>query len=393
MSKVSFTKVKVAEFVNDTGAGPMNTFHTVGDFNGDGKPDIVICGRNGELAWFENPGARGSSPWAKHHIGAATGMECGGSAVDLTGSGFPDVINGNDWSGDQLFWWENPGQHGGEWVKRVVATTGSGQLHDTIVGDVTGDGNLSLVFTNQHGGTKVTVIPLPPDPAVSPWPNQTVVASGLTEPNPGNTWSGGVQPEEGLAIGDIDGDGQNELVAGTHWLKHRDGIWECHKFASGYITTKCLVADVDGDGRNEIVLAEGDPCVYGKSQGGKLGWFKPGADITAMWEEHLVDEGLLDAHSLQAADLRGTGHLDLIVGEVGVGDGQGGFAGRPPVLAAYLNRGGGRFERQVIDDCTGIHEAILVDMDGDGRLDIVGKPLQGSQKWDIHVYYNNGTIE
>ena len=81
---------------------------------------------------------------------------------------------------------------------------------------------------------------------------------------------GAILPEEGLAIADIDGDGRNEILAGTHWYKFADGRWEQHKYADDYITTLVAVGDIDGDGKPEIVLSEGDACIYGYPQGGKL---------------------------------------------------------------------------------------------------------------------------
>lgn len=385
MVKPVYQKLVVAKVVNDVPPGAMNTFHTVGDVNGDGRPDIVVSGRNGHMVWLENRGE--ATPWPVHLIDEVDGMECGGSLYDLTGNGYLDVINGGDWRSDEITWWENPGPAGGRWTRRPIAKTGNGQFHDTIIGDVTGDGGMSLVFDNQHGGTTVYRVPLPEDPRVSPWPGLEVVAAGKTEPNPYRPE--GRQPEEGLALGDLDGDGRNEIVCGTHWYRYRGAGrgWEGTKFAGGYITTKVAIGDLDGDGRNEIVLSEGDPCVYGKIQGGRLGWFKPGADLSALWEEHVLEDGLLDAHTLQLADLCGHGRLDILAGEVGLADREtDAYAVRPPRLLLFENLGEGRFQRHVLDEGTGIHDGVLADMLGRGVLDVVGKPLHGAEKWHVHVY-------
>jgi hypothetical protein len=320
-------------------------------------------------------------------------MECGGSLVDLTGNGHRDIINGGDFRSDEVYWWENPGRPGAAWARRVLASTGATQIHDTIVGDVTGDGTASLVFTNQHGpgGTTIYRVPLPDDPTATPWPGLEVVASGKHEANPyrGPEREGDTQPDEGLAIGDVDGDGKHELVAGTHWYKYVRGRWQGHKFASGYITTKIAVGDIDGDGRNEILLSEGDPCVYGKTQGGKLGWFKPQDDVTGMWEEHVLEEGLLDAHTLQLGDITGDGHLDILAGEVGEGDlGTGAYTSGLPRILVFENDGGANFARHVIDEGTGIHDGVLVDTLNRGWLDIVCKPLHGPDKWNVILFLN-----
>jgi hypothetical protein len=390
MTKPLFVKTVVGELVNSIPPGAMNTFSTVGDVNGSGLMDIVVSGRNGRLVWLENKGDGGQ--FEQHLIDWVDRMECGGSVYDLTGNGHLDVINGGDSRSDEIHWWENPGTPGTPWRRRLIARTSSQQFHDTIIGDVTGNGTESLVFTNQGGATALYRVPLPQDPRVSPWPGIELIADGKTEPNP---WrEGKVQPEEGLAVGDLDGDGLSEIVCGTHWYKHsgeRGTGWVSHKYTAGYITTKVCIGDIDGDGKNEIVLSEGDPCVYGRVQGGKLAWFKPGRDIGDLWDEFMLEDYLLDAHSLQLADICGHGRLDILVGEVGLPDRTtDAYLTRPPWVLVFENEGNGSFVRHVVDEGTGIHDALLADMRGSGVLDIVGKPLHGPEKWKVHVYYNEG---
>jgi hypothetical protein len=388
MSKLTFTKKVVGTVENNTPPGAMNTFSTVGDVNNDGRIDIVIGGRNGRLVWLENKGE--DQPWEEHLIDETDRMECGGSLVDLNGNGRLDVINGGDARAYEIWWWENPGRVGKKWKKRVIATTLQTQFHDTIIGDVKNTGKRMLVFTNQHapGGTVIYCVPLPDNPTISPWPGLEVVASGMYDPNPYR--ESGFQPEEGLAIGDVDGDGKLELVCGTRWYKWMGkDQWVSHKFATGYLSTKIAIGDVDGDGRNEIVLSEGDPCVYGKTQGGKVSWFKPGPDITAMWQEHVIEDFLLDAHSLQVYDFTGNGHPDIFVAEVGLQDKMtDNYIKSPPKLLIFENDGKANFTRHLIDEGTGTHEAILADMRNIGVMDIVGKPLHGTEKWNVHVWFN-----
>lgn len=383
-----FEKVVIGELVSDqVPVAPMNPFHAVGDVNGDGRPDVVVCGRNGRMVWFESSGR--PQRWPRHRIADVAHQECGGSLVDLTRSGFPDVINGADFQDEAIWWWENPGPPGGPWTRRAIARTGCGQFHDTLVGDVAGDGTRSLAFTNQRapGGTRIYRVPLPGNPRQSPWPGLELVAEGRTEHNPCR--DDGAQPEEGLALGDVDGDGRDELIAGTHWYKRRaPGRWDAHKFAAGYITTKVAVGGLDGDGRNEIVLAESDPCVHGRTGGGRLAWSKTPEDPGAMWDEHVLAEGLLDAHTLQLGDLFGRGRLDILTAEVGLADPQSDrYVAHPPRVLVFENRGDGTFAPHVIDEGTGTHDALWVDMLGRGTLDVVGKALHDEEKWNVHVWF------
>jgi VCBS repeat protein len=378
MAVPPFTRTIIGELDNSA-ATAMNTLFTVGDVNQDGFVDILVSGRDGRMAWFENPGRVG--PWQRHFVDEAVEkLECGGLFYDLNGDRYPDLINGGDYRSDAVHWWENPGPKGGPWTRRTLARTGSPQFHDELIGDVTGDGRQSLIFGNQ-GGRAIYWLPLPDDPlAVWPEPRQIVADLGAHE--------------EGLALADLDGDGKNELIAGTYWYKYRgdDRPWDQHRIAEDYVSTLVAVGDIDGDGRSEVLFSEGDACIYGKPQGGKFAWFRPKEDMTQLWEEHLVEDFLLDPHSLQLGDLCGNGHLDVLVGEIGVKER---YEEKPPRLMIYENDGRGNFTRHIIDEGTGTHHARLVDFRNRGVLDIASRPLHGPEKWLVHVWYNSrgGPVE
>ncbi len=374
MPKPSFIRRVIGELDNEVGGSPMNTLFNVADLNGDGRLDLFTSGRNGRMAWFENPGDMGE--WTRHIVGDVTYQECGGLAYPLLGDGRLHLINGSDAGADEVAWWENPGPAGGPWRRRMIAKTGANQFHDELIGDVRNEGRDSMVFWNE-GNASLFWLPLPDDPRVSPWPGLERIADGMVE---------GTQPEEGLALADLDGDGRLELLAGTHWFHYAEGRWERHKYAHGYITTVIGVGDLDGDGRPEVVLSEGDACIYGKPQGGKLAWFKPGRDLREPWEEHPMDDGLLDPHSVQLADLCGNGRLDVLVGEIGVHDR---LEKSPPRLMVYENDGQGGFTRHILDEGVGVHHARVADFRSRGVLDIASRPLHGPDKWKVFVWYNN----
>jgi len=397
MEKPVFEKKVIGELINSVRPSKMNVLSFIGDINADGKSDFIVSGRNGEMAWFENPGKNRNGEWIKHYIADIRSLECGGCAFDLTGNGFPDIINGSDYENDEMYWWENTGEFNGdcEWQKRVIAKTGKTQMHDTLIGEIKNDGVKYLVFTNQGGGTNIYCVPIPSDPYQSPWQGLEIIAENKTLPNPKHTFNPtGLQSDEGLALGDVDNDGKLELVCGTVYYKWDGILWQSYLFTEQiYITTKIVIADIDLDGKNEIILAEGDAYIYGHDEGSKLAYFKPDGDnYTSIWKEYILDTGLLDAHSIAVGDLCGNGYPDIFVGEIGAVSRNGeseDYIIRLPRLFIYENDGHGKFTtRHIIDEGTGIHEAAVIDLDGDGRLDIIGKPLHGPEQWKIHVWYN-----
>ena len=362
----------IGELENEHGEWSMNTLFNVADLDGDGQPEIFLSGRNGHMAWFDHD----ATTWTRQIINEVRNQECGGQALDLTGNRRLDIINGSDGGFDELAWFEHPSTPGTPWPRHVIYKSGGHrQFHDTLIADLPGTGR-SLLFSNQGQGA-LGLIPIPADPYQSPWPDLHWVARDCRVKG---------LPEEGIHVGDLDGDGQNEIVFGTSWYKFHGGTWQRHQYAQDYVTTVIELADVDGDGRLEIVLSEGDPVIYGQGRG-KLGWFKPGNDITEPWLEHRVADNLNDGHSLQIADLCGHGFQDLIVGEIGNKDT---LETEPPRLMLFENNGRGQFSRHLIDQGYGAHHARLADFYGTGRLDIASRALHGPDKWKVFVWRNLG---
>jgi hypothetical protein len=121
------------------------------------------------------------------------------------------------------------------------------------------------------------------------------------------------------AVGDIDADGQPEVIASAYSIVSLDGAsgaleW---RVASGYDRSQpgassvgrtwpgIVLADVDGDGSQEIVTAHGGGWV---SVYNGQGWFEPG------WPQHPSTNEL---RGLLVSDLDGDGRLEIIVTATG----------------------------------------------------------------------------
>jgi hypothetical protein len=355
------------------------------DLTGNGRPDVVI-GANGtqelidvpllgtvnlqavtgmgailkriktNVFWYENPS------WERHDVGRAPALAPGGALGDITGNGRPDLVTGQNIRAHNLWWLEVPEDPRRRWTRRLI-TDDFEKYHDIAVADVDGDGDNEVVALSQESET-VFYYDIPDDPRREPWPvkNRHIVDDDLNV--------------EGLAVTDLDGDGAVEIVAGAN-VFHRgdDGAWERESIAEGWGWTRLAVADVDGDGEDEIVLVEGD-VPYNEDRPARLGVFDP-----PEWSVTLIHDELSNPHTLQVADFDDDGAPDLFVAEMGL------EPGHEPRQLLFHNDGTGSFEVELLGAGIPTHEAKVVDLDGDGRLDIVGKAYTERH---VDAWFNEG---
>jgi hypothetical protein len=383
-SPVSFRRLsaRTGELEMPFSAGPrQQTSIVTFDANRDGRKDFAVTERTGapSVVLFLSEG----DTWKRQVLEPdALKPEAGSTFMDVDRDGDLDLIAGSDASGNQVWWWENPApKFGKRWKRRPIKAGGKEKHHDQIAGDFDGDGKDELVFWNQGAAALVwATVPAHPRATRKPWKLTTIHSyatdgqpqTRLTPPEPGFK---GINEHEGIATGDVDGDGRLDIVGGGHWWKVLPGRKVvANPIDPSYTFTRSGLGQLIEGGRPEVVLVVGD----GTGPLMMYEWVK------GTWTPRVLVPTVNDGHSLSVADVDGDGHQDIFVAEMRID-------GRNPRsrMLLLLGDGTGRFRTTVIAEGEDNHESHVVDIDGDRRLDIVGKPYNHDVP-GVTVWMNQG---
>lgn len=338
--------------IPEPGSTTQQTATLILDIDKDGLDDFVIGVREEgpALTWYK----RTTDGWTRHLIDKSyLTIEAGGAFHDIDGDGDSDIVMGEDYQGNRVYWWENPYPNldpDVPWKRYLIKDSGENQHHDQIFGDFDGDGDDELVFWNQ-GARKLFIADIPEDPKrTEPWKITPI-------------WSGDVRAE-GLAKGDLDGDGKTDLLAGGRWFKHTGGVhFTPYIIDANQSMSRIAVGDLKEGGGLEVVMVPGE-------KKGNLKWYEFEADPTGAWIPHRLLEDETDHnHSLQVVDINQDGNMDIFCGEMRLN-------GENPdaTMRLLLGDGKGHFKKTIVAKGYGVHEAKISDLDGDGHFDILGKP-------------------
>ncbi|HVS99469.1 MAG TPA: VCBS repeat-containing protein [Solirubrobacterales bacterium] len=211
----------------------------IGDFNGDGKPDLAVANRRSDsvsVLLGEGDGrfaaeadyATGSSPFS-----VAIG--------DFNGDGRPDLAVANSGSDSVSVLL---GHGDGSFAAKADYATGTFPI-SVAIGDLNGDGKPDLAVADAGSGN-VSVL----------------LGIGDGSFTPKADYATGTEPCS-VAIGDLNGDGKPDLAVANRrsdsvsvLLGHGDGIFAAKAdYATGSSPESVAIGDLNGDDRPDLAVA------------------------------------------------------------------------------------------------------------------------------------------
>lgn len=342
------------------------------DIDKDGINDFVIAGwGKPSMVWFR----RVDTGWNKYVIdNSVEYIEAGGDFADIDNDGDMDIVQGGDWRTlKKVWWWENPWpdfQTENNWNRHFVKNSDEGGKahHDQIFGDFDRDNRKELVFWNTNV-CKLFIAEIPKNPRETPvWDIHLINQFDIPEKG----------KYEGLAKADIDLDGKEDIIGGGRWYNHEKGNqYSTHVIDADYYGSRSAVGDIIKGGHPEVVLSSGDHT-------NSLNIYEYDGST---WHKKVLIEKVIHGHTLQVADVNNDDNLDIFCAEMAKWGNE-----RNPNAKAWIlyGNGQGSFTKSVVSEGICHHESKLGDLDGDGDIDILGKPFIWKDS-PIEIWLNTGT--
>ncbi len=355
----------------------------IADFNHDGKPDVIansLAVR--ELAWYENPS------WTRHVIAKDTQAIVNQAMTDLDGDGVPEIAY------QSSFAMQAANSAGLNWVAKSTGAADqpwkAEQIdafptsHHVVWADLDGDGKKELINAPLIGPASVAPTYDQDKASVFWYGQQGWKRHTITDAIPGIihrvrpvTWDAGTREQllvasfEGIVLYRAKGTGEGMT-------------FEKQVLSSGHVekAPRLGASDVGvgkQDGKRFFASVEpwhGNEVVVYTDKGGT-------------WERRVIFDKIASGHEIAVVDLNGDGRDDVVAND----NSRGPTANNPNaqqggvhVFYAPENAAAGEWTYQRLEDTLGMNSCVGVDINKDGRNDLVCGGASGVVRW----YENKG---